>query len=106
MRFEDAENRKAYVKSVRQSFEQTTTDVQTDNRTTDKGEAKDGFSFFKMRLLLAICIFAAYVVCDQTNTEFVRYSTQDIVKQITQNYDYHRIRDIVSGSLGIVAENQ
>lgn len=92
MRFEDALDRKAYVKSVRESFELTGTGGHSEGKTIDKGEAKDGFSFFKVRMLLAACIFAAFVICDQTHTKFYQYSTQDVVKQITKNYDYDKIR--------------
>ena len=71
----------------------------------DKGEAKDGFSFFKVRMLLAACIFAAFVICDQTHTKFYQYSTQDVVKQITKNYDYDTISEMISANFPVVAEN-
>ncbi|MBO5372045.1 MAG: hypothetical protein J6A75_04910 [Lachnospiraceae bacterium] len=96
MRIEDVNARKAYIQSVRQSFDNPnrTYEFEYDTNHT-KGEAEDSFSFCKVRLLIAVFIFAAYVLCDQTNTSFYQYSTQEVADKIAQNYDYTKIQEEV-----------
>lgn len=95
MRMEDVEARKAYVQNVRRSFDAPGRQYEFEKRPDTKGEAQDGFSFFKVRLLVAIFIFAAYVLCDKTGTMFYQYSTKEVAKIIAQDYDYGKTKDEV-----------
>lgn len=95
MRIEDAYARKAYIQSVRQSFDEPNRKYEWETDSLTKGEAEEGFSFFKVRLLIAVFIFAAYVLCDQTNTLFYQYSTDEVAQKIAQNYDYSKVKEEV-----------
>ena len=74
---EYAQARKQYVEEVRRSFHQ----VQPDEY---EEEPVGAISFFKVRLLLAICIFAAFVLCDRTGSRFYNYTTDEVVKLIQE----------------------
>ena len=65
-----AQARKQYVEEVRRSFQHA---LQT-------GTA----SFFKVRLLIAVCIFAAFVLCDRTGSRFYNYTTKEVVSMLKQ----------------------
>lgn len=95
MRIEDVNTRKAYVQSVRKSFDTPNHKYEWEGISDTKGEAADCFSFFKVRLLIAVFIFVAYILCDQTNTMFYQYSTEEIAEKIAENYDYQQTKDKV-----------
>lgn len=95
MRREDVDNRKKYVQKIRSSFEDKKYAHWEEDQET-KGEAPDSFSFFKVRLLLAVFIFAAYVLCDQTGTKFYLFSTEDVAEKIEENYDYTNVEKYVT----------
>ncbi len=94
MRREDVDNRKEYIQRIRSSFENggyarwEVDDI--------KGEAQGSFSFFKVRVLLALFIFTAYVLCDQTGTKFYEFSTKDIAEKIEESYDYTEVEKYVT----------
>lgn len=75
---EYAQARKQYVEEVRRSFHQ----VQPDEY--EEEPPVGAISFFKVRLLLAICIFAAFVLCDRTGSRFYNYTTDEVVKLIQE----------------------
>lgn len=95
MRMEEVNARKTYIQNVRKSFDSPNRNYEWEKEPITEGEAADGFSFFKVRLLIAVFIFIAYVLCDQTNTLFYQYSTKDVVEKIAQNYDYNEVKDEV-----------
>lgn len=71
-----AQARKQYVEEVRRSFHYAGPDEYSDE--ADTGTA----SFFKVRLLIAICIFAAFVMCDRTGSRFYSYTPDEIVSML------------------------
>lgn len=95
MRIEDVNARKAYIQSVRKSFDAPNRRYEWKDTSDTKEEATDSFSFFKVRILIAIFIFVAYVLCDQTNTMFYDYSTEEVAEKIAENYDYNQAKDKV-----------
>lgn len=95
MRIEDAYARKAYIQNVRKSFDNPERKYEWENDSDTKGEAADSFSFYKVRIFIAVCIFAAYVLCDQTNTLFYHFSTEEVAEKIAQNYNYTEIKEEV-----------
>ncbi len=104
MRMEDVNARKAYIQKVRKSFDSPNRNYEFEKESVTKGEAADGFSFFKVRLLIAVFIFAAYVLCDQTNTGFYHYSTKEVAEKIAQDYDYSHAKEEVLQVLGHTIE--
>lgn len=104
MRMEEVNARKAYIQNVRKSFDSPNRNYEWEKEYNTKGEATDGFSFFKMRLLIAVLIFAAYVLCDQTNTMVYEYSTKDVVQKIAENYDYDDTMEKVMQALSYTTE--
>lgn len=73
-----AQARKQYVEEVRQSFNQ----VQPDEY--EQEPVSTAATFFKVRLLIAVCIFAAFVLCDRTGSRFYHYTTDEIVSMLQQ----------------------
>lgn len=73
-----AQARKQYVEEVRRSFNHTEQDEY------EQEPEAGAVSFFKVRLLIAVCIFTAFVLCDQTGSRFYHYSTDEIVEKLQQ----------------------
>lgn len=71
-----AQARKQYVEEVRRSFNHAQPDTYDDEPST--GAA----SFFKVRLLIAVFIFAAYVLCDRTGSRFYNYTSEEILSML------------------------
>ena len=95
MRMKDVNARKEYIRSVRKSFDSPKRQYEFEKESDQKGETGDSFSFFKVRLLLAGFIFAAYILCDKTGTKFYQFSTKEISEKIAQNYDYGKVEEEV-----------
>lgn len=73
-----AQARKQYVEEARRSFGR----MQEDDYETE--ELSGGASFLKVRLLIAVCIFAAYVLCDRTGSRFYQYTTEEVVSMLRE----------------------
>lgn len=72
-----AQARKQYVEEARRSFGQAGQD-----KYDDEPDGVGTASFFKVRLLISVCIFAAFVLCDRTGSRFYNYSTDEIVSML------------------------
>lgn len=94
MRMKDVDARRDYIQKIRKSFDSPERNYEWERGDETQGEA-GSFSFFKLRLLIAVFIFAAYILCDQTGSMFYHYSTRDIAEKIEENYDYSRVEDYV-----------
>ncbi len=94
MRMKDVDERKKYVQMIRSSFENGES-AGWEQDVDARGEAGNGFSFFKIRLLFALFLFTIYVVCDQMDTKIYQYSTKDIAEIIEVNYDYANVEKYV-----------
>lgn len=73
-----AQARKAYVEEVRRSFQHEDPD------NYDEGQYSGEASFFKVRLLIAVCIFAAFILCDRTGSRFYNYTTEEVVSMLQE----------------------
>ena len=73
-----AQARKRYVEEVRRSFNHAEPDEYQD----ESGEGTE--SFFKVRLLIAVCIFGAFVLCDRTGSRFYNYTTDEVIEKLHQ----------------------
>lgn len=98
-----AAQRRAYVNEIRSSFAnsgtksekrlpRTGTVVQTD---ADTEEVIGAFAVFKIKFLLCLFIFAAFVVCDRTGIEFFSMSADAVYERVSQNYDYTNLKKYV-----------
>lgn len=74
-----AQARKQYVEEVRSSFQHAEQDEY------EMEPEAGAVSFWKVRLLIAVCIFAAFVLCDQTGSRFYHYTTDEIVEMLTED---------------------
>lgn len=88
MRIEDVQARKAYVESIRKSFDDPERNYEWEKQDIQPDTTVESGSFFKVRLLLAVFILAAYILCDKTNTMFYQYSTKEVAEKIAQDYDF------------------
>ena len=73
-----AQARKQYVEEVRRSFRHAQEDDYEDDEEFNAGSV----SFLKVRLLISVCIFAAFVLCDQTGSRFYNYTTEEVVSML------------------------
>lgn len=85
-----ANRRRAYVQEVRDSFRE-------ENRLAEQREqAGDGFfTFFKLRLLVAVMLFAAFFGCLSTGTEIAGYSAEEVMALVCDNHYYTNLKNYV-----------
>ena len=95
MRMEEVEARRAYVQKVRQSFDAPGRQYEFEKRPSGKEERTDDFLFAKIRFLIAALLFAGYVFCDRTGTLIYRYSAEQVVETIAEDYDYNQAKEEV-----------
>lgn len=95
MRMKDVNARKAYIQNVRKSFDVQNRKYEFEKEPVTKGEAEEGFSFFKVRLLIAVLLFAGYVFCDRTNTDIYHFSTKEISEKIAHDFNYEDAKEDV-----------
>lgn len=75
-----AQARKQYVEEVRRSFRQE----EDDDFQDELSGGTDSTAFFKLRILIAVCIFAAFILCDRTGSSFYNYSTDEIISMLQE----------------------
>lgn len=75
---EYAQARKQYVEEVRRSFHH----MQPEEY--EEEPQAGAVSFFKVRFLIAVCIFAAFVLCDRTGSRFYDHTTEEVVELLKQ----------------------
>ena len=93
MRMEDVNARKTYIQNVRKSFDLPNRRYEFEKESDTKGEAEEGSSFFKLRLLIAAVLFAAYIFCDRTNTVLYHVSTKEVSEMVTKDFDYGDVKE-------------
>ena len=117
MKMEDVNARKAYIENVRRSFDSPNRQYEFEQGSkkkplrrafspsgsqNEKGEAFDELSFFKIRLVAAVVLFAVYIFCDRTNTALYHVTTEEVSKQIVKNFDYESARSEVLQAFHII----
>lgn len=102
MRMEDVDARKAYIQNVRKSFDSPGRRYEFEKEPDTKGEAEGGFSFFKIRLIIAALLFAAYIYCDRTNAVVYNVSTKEVTEKIAADFDYEKARDEIIETFHVI----
>lgn len=74
------EERKKKINDIKNSLSQT---------TPEKEEPV--FKFSKVRLLIAVLIFVAFVYCDRNQVKISGYTTKDLYKMIEGNLSFEQI---------------
>lgn len=91
------ENRKEYIKKIRESFDQEDKSVQSGFRESchseEESDASCSRSFWKLRLLAAVLCFIAFFMMRQTGWHNQWISDERIVSQIRKNYDMDMLRE-------------
>lgn len=88
MRMEQVNARKEYIQTIRKSFDEPNRNYEWEKESVTKEEKTDSFPFFKLRIGLAILLFAVYIFCDITNNRFYRYTTKEVAQKIAQEDDF------------------
>lgn len=104
MRMEDVNARKAYIQNVRKSFDSPNRRYEFEKEADTKGEAQEGSSFFKLRLFVAAFLFAAYILCDRTNTEIYHVSTKEVLETIARDFDYGNVKEELQQVFYVIQE--
>ncbi len=86
------EQRKRYIQEVRDSFSQndngyhaTYTRLRAGaelERDTEPEDTVGSSSVWKAKILISVMLFAAFVLCDKSNTKFFSMSTETISEKI------------------------
>lgn len=97
------EARRAYIRSVRDSFQEggqgncgsRTARLRAPDGTAEDIETAGSGSLLKARLLLSAFLFAAFVFCDRTGEKLLTLTTEEICEKLAQNYDYTNLEKYV-----------
>lgn len=84
--------RREYIAEIRRSFD-TNDRIMED--TVSEGDNSSSILFFKVRFFLALCIFAAFMLCKYTGYTFYVYDTKEVVDIITDNQYYTKLQNYV-----------
>lgn len=95
---DSVEARRAYIQSVKDSFDQ-------ENRRGGRNAAGAGGgeddviagmgSMFKVRLLISAFLLAAFIFCDRTGERIASYTTEEVYARLEENYDYTKLNKYV-----------
>jgi len=91
---EYVEQRRRYVQEIRNSFSDMDTTKQkkgsglfmgSEWEREEEPEMVGSSAIWKVKLILSIMLFAAFVLCDRTGTKLFSMETNTIVEKISQN---------------------
>lgn len=90
---EYAIRRREYVANVRKSFEEEPRSL----RMGQEEEVPESqfFTFFKFRMLLAVCLLGAFLYCRYTDTPIFTYSAEQIMELVSDNHYYTKLKNYV-----------
>ena len=93
------EERQKQISEIKASFPDTGK-FGASGRTSVTTE-KEGieFRFSKVRLLIAVLIFAAFVYCDQSQLKFREYTTKEIYEKIEETISPEKMMQSVKSML-------
>ena len=94
------EERKRNIDKIKASFSQgnpAKSDRFRDFSSGSEPETQEGRSFFKLKLLLAIAIFAAFVFVDQNQLKIGEYSTREVFSVIRDSVSVEKVMENVEG---------
>lgn len=84
--------RREYIAEIRRSFD-TKERIMED--TVSESDNSSSILFFKLRFFLALCIFAAFILCKYTGYTFYTYDAKEVVDIITDNQYYTKLQNYV-----------
>ncbi len=88
---EYVERRRRYIQEVRNSFSDRKDGTKKEQlfggslQTDAEADTVGSFAVWKVKILIAIMLFAAFVFCDRTDTPLFSMSTDAIVEQLKEN---------------------
>lgn len=86
--------RRQYVAEIRRSFD-TNDSKMEDTVFENTNENSSSILFLKVRFFIALCIFAAFMLCKYTGYTFYEYDTKEVVDIITDNQYYTKLQNYV-----------
>lgn len=87
-----AERRRQYVDEIRNSFE---TDTSMPKEEWNGGLSSSYGIFFKIRLILALAVFAVFLYCNYMDIKIGDYSTEKIIEMVSDNHYYTKLQNYV-----------
>ena len=86
--------RRQYVADIRRSFD--TNDFKMEDTVSEyEKENSSSILFLKLRFFLALCIFAAFLLCKFTGAAFYEYDTKEVIDIIADNQYYTKLQNYV-----------
>ena len=85
---EDIQNRKRYIEEIRNSFPECGIE-------TEEPPKAAAFPGVRLRLFLAVSLFAAFFAAQKSDLHMFGLSTDEIIEKIEANYDYTNLEKYV-----------
>ena len=83
--------RREYVNEIRRSFDEP----QKIKEEQQEKEVSSSFLMVKLRIIVALCLFLAFLLCHVTKYEFYGYQTKELIDIISDNHYYTNLQDYV-----------
>lgn len=94
------EQRRRYIKEIRNSFEENpgaenrSVYFRSNDQAADEPDTVGSAVFWKLKIVLSIMLFAAFVLCDRTGMKIFTLSAQTIAGQIEKNTFFSSKNDL------------
>lgn len=107
-----AETRKRYVQELRNSFAKEDTGRAAVHARLQAGaieehvdslETVGSGALFQVRLLLAVMMFAAFILCDKTDTKLFSMTTDTLAEKVSENQKLPpQVSDVLAETLATI----
>ncbi len=100
------EERKKNISEIKASFQnphQSSRYQDLSGTDTDTAAVTYG-GMFKMRLLIAVALFGAFVYCDKNDVKVISYTTKEVSKQVQKDLAVDKIMNKIEEALSFRIE--
>ncbi|MCI8280463.1 MAG: hypothetical protein HFI76_01905 [Lachnospiraceae bacterium] len=87
------EERKRYINQIKASFQEPGKSNQYQDVAPGGEETAPAMGYFKLRLLIAAVLFAAFVYCDKNHVNIYTYTTDQMCEYIQADMDTEQIME-------------
>lgn len=84
--------RKEYVNGIRRSFDEPQKIIEGQQEK----DVSSSFLMLKIRIIVALCIFFAFLFCHIGKYDFYGYQTKELIDIISDNHYYTILQDYVN----------
>lgn len=90
MTVDSLEERKRYINQIKASFHDPGKSSRYRDLGMEEAPARPEFGMFKVKALLAVVIFGAFVYCDRNEVTFYKQNTDTVYERIAETFSVEK----------------